>query len=182
MKHSATINAVWDLMMHGTIGGPLVLSSSEQHSQFWPRQTHTKFKESCIPCDTHSLSSLVAQGPKFYLGKFHRRSTFGVTGYMLLWLIAFPEPLRNPCPEDTSCYGNCLVIIPVLPNCFLDLHEPLILYYDSQCLNHAQPFLEAALRRNLHRVVKIVDFVHLTVYKCVINERTCHVSFLHHLI
>lgn len=94
---------------------------------------------------THTLSLLwwVAQGPKFYLGKFYSRSTFGVTVYMLLWLIAFPEALRNPCPEDTSCYGNCLLTIPILSNCFLDLNEPLILYYDSQCLNHAQPFLEA---------------------------------------
>lgn len=131
---------------------------------------------------THSLSSLVAQGPKFYLGKFHSCSTFRVTGYMLLWLIAFPEPLRNPHPEDTSCYGNCLVNIPILFNCFLDFDKPLILHYDSQCLNHAQPFLEAALRRNLHTVVKIVDFVHLTVYNCVINECTCSDLFLHLLI
>lgn len=181
-KHEAFSNHKCSLGSHDAWNHWRTISTLLIGAAFWPRQTHTKFKESCIPCDTHSLSSLVAQGPKFYLGKFHRRSTFGVTGYMLLWLIAFPEPLRNPCPEDTFCYGNCLVIIPILPNCFLDLHEPLILYYDSQCLNHAQPFLEAALRRNLHRVVKIVDFVHLTVYKCVINERTCHVSFLHHLI
>lgn len=112
--------------------------------------------------------------PKFYLGKFHCRSTFGATGSLLLWQLLFLSPLEIP----------ALKTLPAVVTCDHphSLDEPLILYYDSECLNHAQPFLEAALRRNLHRVVKTVDFVHLTVYKCVMNERTCPVLFLHLLI
>lgn len=75
----------------------------------------------------------------------------------------FPKPLTNPCPEGTSCYGNCLVIIPMVFNCFLDLEDPLILYYDSPCLHHAQPLLEHAQRRHLHRTVEILGFVHFIV-------------------
>lgn len=62
--------------------------------------------------------------------------------------------------------------------CFLDLEVPLILYSDSLCLSHAQSFLEPEQRGHLQGFVKMVEPCSL-MYKCAINEHTCHILFLH---
>lgn len=52
----------------------------------------------------------------------------------------------------------------------MDLEDPLILCYDSPRLNRAQPFLEHP-RRDIQRIVKIVDFVPVIACERIMNEQ-----------
>lgn len=113
--------------------------------------------------------------PKFYLGKFHCRSTFGAMGSLLLWLIAFPEPLRNPCPEDTSCCGN------LWPSPFSPRWAPNSLLW-LRVLEPCPALPGSCPEKKFTQGCQNCWLCSLTVYKCVMNERTCPVLFLHLLI
>lgn len=98
---------------------------------------------------------------------------------MLLWLIKFSWaslqiPTAKPLPAILIVLSS-----PLFFPCtyFLDLKEPLILYSDLACLNHAQPLLEPEQRKHLQGFVKIVEPYSLNYVKRIIKEHTCHILF-----